>query len=125
MLVSSGAVDHGYGIVRCAYGASKLDLTIISSNVIGMLLGCYYSHQFIKYNQHNNLSKYYSLSVALVAFITLAVALLSSETAQLVLGWLGCAVVVAMFGGPLSVIKKVYIRGYVIVLAAGILNRPV
>jgi hypothetical protein len=42
-----------------------------------------------------------------MAAVTGMLALLPADQAQVGLGYLGCAVVVAMFSGPLSVIKTV------------------
>lgn len=86
------------GYLWCAYGASNMDMTIISSNVIGLLLSIYYCHEFIKYNKQNDLTTYMYVTGGLIAFISAVAAALPSNTAAYVLGWLGCAVVVAMFG---------------------------
>merc|ERR1711934_233453 len=97
------------GYLWVAYGAAAgMDMTIMVPNLTGMLFGSYYCSQFIKYNsKEHNLQPYYAGSAAIVALVTGAVTMLPMATAQQVLGYTGCAVVVAMFSGPLQVIRKV------------------
>jgi uncharacterized protein with PQ loop repeat len=54
-----------------------------------------------------DVAKYQLGSATLIACTTGVVATMAPAAAQAVLGWAGCAVVVAMFSGPLQVIMGV------------------
>jgi len=97
------------GFLWMGYGASAgMDPTIIVPNATGMLAGLYYSSKFMQHDSGAfNLTPYKIGTAATFAGVTATVAALPAETAQTVLGWAGCAVVVAMFSGPLQVIKTV------------------
>ena len=96
------------GYLWCGYGISAgMDPTIICPNITGMLAGAYYSYNFYKHNSgQHDLTPYYAGTAASVVSTT-GLLLFAPELAQTSLGYLGCAVVVAMFSGPLMVIKEV------------------
>jgi solute carrier family 50 protein (sugar transporter) len=101
-MFANGYLWFGYGV------ASGMDLTIIVPNVTGMIAGCYYSYHFIQHNSGQfDLNPYYIGTGGAMAAVTGMLAFLPPDQAQMGLGYLGCAVVVAMFSGPLTVIKQV------------------
>jgi len=64
--------------------------------------------QFIKYDSGEfNLVPYYAGVAGVFGTVTALATMLPIDQAQNAIGWLGCAVVVSMLGGPLTVIKTV------------------
>lgn len=97
------------GYLWVAYGyTAGVDVTIMLPNFTGMLAGGYYSYKFLQFDsqQFNTAPYKYGTAAAFVG-ITGTVAMLDTAVAQQVLGYAGCSVVVAMFSGPLAVIKDV------------------
>jgi solute carrier family 50 protein (sugar transporter) len=85
-----------------------MNLTIMVPNVTGMIAGAYYSYKFVQNNSGQfNLTPYYAGTAASIATVTGMLALMPADQAQNALGYLGCVIVVAMFSGPLAVIKEV------------------
>ena len=96
------------GYLWSMYGASAgMDLTIMLPNVTGLLAGCWYSWQFCKYDSGAfDIRVYGAMALASVVATTAIMLALAPSTARNVLGFLGCAVVVVMFVGPLQVIDR-------------------
>jgi len=97
------------GYLWFAYGLSAgMDLTIMLPNVTGMVAGLYYSKKFVENNSGQyDLKPYYAGTAASLAAISGLLAFLPAADAQTALGYMGCVIVVAMFSGPLAVIKEV------------------
>ena len=97
------------GYLWTAYGyTAGMDPTIMLPNMTGMLAGAYYTSKFIKYDSGAfNLAPYKAGTAAAILGVTAVVATQDVATAQQILGYGGCAIVVAMFSGPLQVIKEV------------------
>ena len=96
------------GYLWCGYGISAgMDPTIITPNITGMVAGAYYTSKFVEHNSGQfDLTPYYA-GTALAVTSGTGLLLFAPDLAQQGLGYLGCAVVVAMFSGPLAVIKEV------------------
>ena len=97
------------GYLWMAYGyTAGMDPTIMLPNMTGMMAGAYYTSKFIKYDSGAfNLAPYKAGTAAAIVGVTSVVATQDVATAQQILGYGGCAIVVAMFSGPLQVIKEV------------------
>lgn len=85
-----------------------MDMTIIAPNFTGFLAGGYYSYKFTQFDSGQfDLTPYKMGSVGAIAACTAVVATCDVSTAQQILGYSGVAVCLAMFSGPLMVIKEV------------------
>ena len=98
------------GLLWAAYGAVLADWTIIVPNAACGAAGACYSAVFYRYDSQRFATRRYSASVllcfAFVAFVVTSPSF-SHEAKQDTLGWLGSALVVAMFAGPLQVMRRV------------------
>jgi len=97
------------GYLWMCYGyTAGMDMTIIAPNFTGMLAGGYYSYVFTKYDSGAfDLTPYKLGSASAIVAITGTALAFDAATAQNILGYAGCAVVVAMFSGPLITMKEV------------------
>ena len=101
-MLANGYLWSAYGVV------AGMDLTIVLPNVTGLLAGAWYSAVFLRHDSGSFDTRPYTGAVAAtVTGVTVVVELLPAARAQRVLGWLGVAVCVAMFSGPLQVIRSV------------------
>jgi len=97
------------GFLWVCYGyTSGMDMTIITPNAVGLVAGAYYSSKFLKYDSGQFDVQPYKLgSAAAIAGIAGVTAFVDIGTAKTILGFSGVAVCLAMFGGPLQVLKEV------------------
>lgn len=97
------------GFLWCIYGCvCDFNPTILVPNFTGFLAGTYYAVQYTKHSSGAySLMPYSAGAVALMGTTAGIGALLPQATAQNAIGLIGCGVVVAMFGGPLQVMKEV------------------
>eukprot|EP00755_Sulcionema_specki_P019266 Sspe_Gene.69009::Locus_40670_Transcript_1_1_Confidence_1.000_Length_929::g.69009::m.69009/K15382/SLC50A, SWEET; solute carrier family 50 (sugar transporter) len=96
------------GFLWMTYGVLTGDMTLIAANMSALVMGSYYCMQFLKYKAPETDVK---TPIMLAGSAALAVTGMAAAmpTAQAIdaIGMTGCAVVVAMFGGPLSAIQTV------------------
>jgi solute carrier family 50 (sugar transporter) len=97
------------GFLWTVYGwTAGPDLTIIVPNVSGLLAGAGYSAIFMRYDSGRFATRPYVMGLAAtLAAVTLVAIALPRAQAQRTLGLAGVAVCVAMFSGPLQVIRTV------------------
>jgi len=98
------------GWLWVCYGyTADMNLTIMLPNATGFVAGAYYTKQFLDHDSGKfDTQKLKIGSAAIMAGCVVAAAGLPAETAQPLLGWVGVGVVIAMFSGPLTVIKEVH-----------------
>jgi len=103
----------GNGFLWLVYGyLSDMNMTIMAANAPGLVLGIYYAMNFYKYRSPSA-----DITLPLIVcgasfLVTIACALgLPVDQAKDFIGLFGCAVVVAMFSGPVGVIGKVLKTG--------------
>jgi len=101
------------GWLWVCYGyTADLDLTIMTPNATGFLAGAYYTSIYMKYDSKQyNVAPVAAVSAGLMATSAGLALGMDSATAQPILGAIGFGIVVAMFSGPLAVIKEVIQTG--------------
>ena len=96
------------GSIWFAYGALLGNYTIALPNITAIVMGAGYCAAFVRHaSPQARVAPYFGGAAALVAATAGAATLLPLGDAQAVIGYLGCAVCVGMFGGPLAAISSV------------------
>ena len=96
------------GTLWFTYGALLSNMTIMLPNISAIVMGTGYVATFIKYKSPQAVvTPYLGASAGLIATTVGSAMLLPLDTAQQVIGYLGCGVCVAMFGGPLTAMGAV------------------
>ena len=96
------------GTLWFTYGALLSNPTIMLPNITAIVMGAGYCATFLKYKSPQAVvTPYVASSAGLVAATIGSAALLPLATSQQFIGYLGCGVCVAMFGGPLASISAV------------------
>jgi len=96
------------GTLWFTYGALLSNATIMLPNITAILMGAGYCATFLKYRSPQSVTlPYLGASAGLVCTTVGAAAFLPLASAQSFIGYLGCGVCVAMFGGPLTSMSSV------------------
>ena len=96
------------GTLWFTYGALLSNMTIMLPNISAIVMGTGYVATFIKYKSPQAVvTPYLGASAGLIATTVGSAMLLPLDTAQQAIGYLGCGVCVAMFGGPLTAMGAV------------------